>query len=413
MRDIFPEELETWQEFEEQARSLLTRYGYQEIRTPLVEEKSLFERSVGQDTDIVMKEMYTFLDRKGRNLALRPEGTASVVRAYIQSQYYQRKKISRFWYEGPMFRYDRPQKGRYRQFYQLGVEILGGKDPYFDVEAISLLRELVVAAEVSDAQIHLNSLGCPACQQNYREILRTFLRSNEVRFCQDCQRRLQSNILRIFDCKNAQCAEVVRVSPPLIDKLCTSCLAHLQAVKEALDNLGVPVKIDQWLVRGLDYYTGPVFEAFVSQETNAIAAGGRYDTLVSSLGGPNLPAVGFAIGLDRLMTLKDSRTHRASVIRAFFLGGRAKSVGISLIDNLRRLGLAVEVDYEDRPLKTHLQIAHREKIQWCLIMGENEIAQQKFLLKNMETRHQYTIALNEAGQKIRELTCSETASVGK
>ncbi|HOL67581.1 MAG TPA: histidine--tRNA ligase [bacterium] len=405
MRDLLPEELERWQSFEEKARQLLARYGYQEIRTPVVEEKGLFERSVGEQTDIVTKEMYTFLDRKGRKLALRPEGTASVVRAYLEANYFQKRKISRFWYLGPMFRYDRPQKGRYRQFYQLGVEVFGGQDPFFDVEVMALMFYLVNSSGVTDLTIHLNHLGCAQCQHNYLGVLQKFVRPRAGFLCCDCQRRLASNTLRIFDCKNERCAEVLEEAPLPGNYLCQVCQDRYEKVHTGLKALGLSVFEDKRLVRGLDYYTGTVFEAMTGRETNAVAAGGRYDTLTMALGGPAIPAVGFAIGLDRLMALCSETSSKLPVIRAIFLGEEARKRGFLLLEELRREGLRVETDYEERPLKNHLQTASREKVVWCLILGENELNREQFVIKNMETRRQYEISFNGAGQKVKELVC--------
>lgn len=405
MQDLLPEQLLRWHFFEEKARLLLQEYGYKEIRTPLVEEKTLFERSVGEATDIVEKEMYTFCDRKGRHLALRPEGTASVVRAYVQARYYQMRRITRFWYQGPMFRYDRPQRGRYRQFYQLGVEVFGGKHPLFDVEVISLLILLLQTAGLSQPLLRVNSLGCIPCQQAYSQLLKNFLHPYRESLCPDCVRRLERNTLRVFDCKNISCLKILQRAPSPAKHLCPTCQQHYQLVLSTLSKMNTKLLVDEHLVRGLDYYTGTVFEVTAGNDPSALAAGGRYDTLVASFGGPEVPAVGFAIGLERLMNMISTPVKEQPLLRAFFLGDKARLFGFSFLAELRKKGIPVEVDFEERPLKNHLQAASREKVKWCLFFGENELSEEKILLKNMETREQHTLPLSECFQKIKELIC--------
>ena len=300
-KDILPTEATLWQQIERKAVDLFQTYGYGEIRVPIMEKTDLFSRSIGQDTDIVEKEMYTFADRKGDLLTLRPEATASVVRAYIQHKLYADDPMRKFYLIGPMFRRERPQKGRYRQFYQIDVEAFGIAAPYIDVQMIAMLHTLFTQLGVTDTQAHLNSLGCPDCRPSYRDALIALLDGVEDQLCEDCRRRKDRNPLRVLDCKVPGCREAVAQAPAISDYLCTACADHFTTVTRSLETLGVPFEIDKKLVRGLDYYTRTTFEIQTTAlgAQSAVAGGGRYDGLVEALGGPSIPAIGFAIGFDR------------------------------------------------------------------------------------------------------------------
>ncbi|MDL1962906.1 MAG: histidine--tRNA ligase, partial [Deltaproteobacteria bacterium] len=301
-KDILPGEVEIWQNIEKTARSLFEDFGFKEIRLPILERTELFARSIGEDTDIVEKEMYTFPDRKGDLITLRPEATASVVRSYIQHKMYAKDPVQKFYSIGPMFRRERPQKGRYRQFYQINAEVFGIDSPFIDAQLIFLAVKLFYMLEVTDAKPHINSLGCPQCRPNFKKSLSAFLSSATEKLCGDCLKRSKKNPLRALDCKNSSCREAMVDAPAIIDYLCPECSQHFETVKYALEKLKIPFVIDKHLVRGLDYYTRTTFEIQTGLlgAQNAVAGGGRYDGLVKTLGGDDQPATGFAIGLDRL-----------------------------------------------------------------------------------------------------------------
>jgi len=403
MRDLYNGELRKWKQIEKNCTEIAELFGYEEVRTPIVEFSQLFERSVGESTDIVEKEMYTFIDRKGRKLALRPEGTASVVRAYLERNLYQERKIARFYYYGPMFRYDRPQKGRYRQFYQFGIEILGGAHPFFDGEAVYLLFRILKNLEIKNLYFEINSIGCPECKKSFSVLLREYITKYRNELCPDCQRRMDKNILRIFDCKNDKCREIIKGSPQILKKLCDECKKHFEKFQEYLELFNIPYKINPYLVRGLDYYTRTVFEAFTEGEKNAIGAGGRYDELVQQLGGPKIPAVGFALGMERIAELYRMDEKEKTSIYAIFLGEEAKKLGIKICEELRQAGFVVRTDYEDRSLKNYLKIADREKENWCIIMGEDEIKKQQIIFKDMKSSNQYILSFKNIVEEVKRI----------
>jgi len=408
MHDLLPAEAARWQTLEAGLLAVLCRYGYEEIRTPILEERALFERSVGEATDIVEKEMYTLTDRKGRQLALRPEGTAAVVRAYIEANLAQAQRISRLYYAGPMFRYDRPQKGRYRQFSQVGVELLGGTHPFFDGEVISLLGDMVQAVGLKDFFFELNSVGCKTCKQNYGAALKDFLEQNRGSLCEDCGRRMETNVLRVLDCKVPGCRQLLSARAPEV-VLCDICTRHFDGVKKYLDALAVPYRVNRHLVRGLDYYTSVVFELFAGNDPGALAAGGRYDNLVEELGGPAVPAVGFAIGLDRLVETVQPEAEKEAPVQVIFLGETAKEKGIKLLGDLRKNRISVRADYDDRSVKSAMRSADKERAEWCVLVGENEINQGLWTLKNLKTHNSEALTTDQLIARLREkketITC--------
>ncbi|HKW50959.1 MAG TPA: histidine--tRNA ligase [Candidatus Eisenbacteria bacterium] len=302
-RDILPGETERWDRLESGTRDVMSRYGYREVRTPIFEATDLFVRSVGEATDIVRKELYTFEDRKGRSLTLRPEGTAPLVRAYLEHSLGQADPLTRLYYIGPMFRYERPQAGRYRQFWQIGAELLGPAAPAADVEMIDLFYWILSSAGLDEIRVHVNSLGDATCRPVYRERLREYFTAQSERLCGDCRERLKTNPLRILDCKVPSCQPVIAGAPSVLESLCDPCREHFDAVRAGLDALGISQETAPRLVRGLDYYTRTVFEAYASQlgAQNAVGGGGRYDELVREFGGPATPAIGFSIGMERLL----------------------------------------------------------------------------------------------------------------
>ncbi len=392
MHDILPGETEKWQHAEKIILETVRLFNYRELRTPVIEERALFERSIGSESDIISKEMYTFQDRKGRNLALRPEGTASVVRAFNESGMQEARKVSRLYYYGPMFRYDRPQKGRYRQFYQFGVELLGGRSPLYDAEVIEILDTIMKNLETGGHYFGVNTLGCPDCRERYAGKIKSYLLSVSEKLCQDCRTRMERSPLRILDCKNASCKEQTRDIPSIREILCAECSEHFGLLAGCLDRKGIPYKVMDNLVRGLDYYTKTVFEVFRSGDDNAVAAGGRYDTLVSQLGGADTPAVGFAIGMERLITVMESPLPEVPALYLVCMGSGARDAGAGIASGLRMRGITVETDYDDVPLKAAMKMADRAGVKWCAILGDREMERGVVLLKNMSTGVQEEIA---------------------
>jgi histidyl-tRNA synthetase len=403
MRDILPEEIEVWQSVEAIIFKTLESFGFEEIRLPIVEDLRLFQRSVGSYTDIVQKEMYVFQDKAGRHLALRPEATASVVRAYLEHQIYLKKKITRLYYSGPMFRYDRPQKDRYRQFYQIGAEIFGGSSPYFDVEMIIILSKIFNLIGISEYLFEINSVGCNICKIKYETKLKEFLELNKDQMCQDCKLRMQHNVLRVLDCKLDTCRKIIRNAPTIENFLCNDCIKHQEAVYTVLDKRHINYEKNQYLVRGLDYYTKIVFELKIKNEENSVAGGGRYDNLVKELGGPETPAVGFAIGMDRLCSILNGDLCIKNKILIVFLDKQSIEAGMPIIDNSRISGIRISADYSERSLKSHLKNADRENINNVLILGENELEKKCFLYKNMRDGSQKYIKFDELSNFFKEL----------
>jgi len=351
-KDILPGEVERWQEIERIARRLLEDFGFKEIRIPIMEHTELFARSIGEDTDIVEKEMYTFPDRKGEMVTLRPEATASIVRAYIQHKLFAKDPVQKFYMIGPMFRRERPQKGRFRQFYQIDAEIFGVRSGLADAELIFLLATLCTRLNLKDVQAHINSLGCPKCRPQFKAGLMDFLSSIDAKLCSDCVRRRDRNPLRVLDCKVPACREALGDAPAILDFLCDECRADFDGVKTALSKLGVPYVVDKQLVRGLDYYTRTAFEIQTGSlgAQSAVAGGGRYDNLVRELGGPDIPATGFAVGFDRLAELVGLNAAEMVSKPDIFLaalGSASQSLAFEWMCKLGREGVRAEMDLGD------------------------------------------------------------------
>jgi histidyl-tRNA synthetase len=360
-RDILPPDSERWAEIEEQARRILGAYGYREVRTPIFESTDLFVRSVGESTDIVRKELYTFTDRGDRSLTLRPEGTAPLVRAYLEHAALRQENPARLAYLGPMFRYERPQAGRYRQFWQIGAELLGSKEPAADVEMIDLFVSIMRAVGLPDVTVLINSLGDAACRPVYRERLREYFTARLDRLCGDDAERVKTNPLRILDCKVPSCQPVIRDAPTVLDTLCDACREHLGAVERGLKSLALQVEIAPRLVRGLDYYTRTVFEVHASSlgAQNAVGGGGRYDQLVKDLGGPETPAIGFSIGTDRLFMATSEARGAASVPAPdAFVVARAPEAAEEALAAARSLRGVLD-PREDRPLRVMADVQQR------------------------------------------------------
>lgn len=388
-KDILPEETPAWGWLEAQAREILVRYGFREIRVPILEKTELFARSIGEATDIVEKEMYTFVDRNQERLTLRPEATAGIVRAFIEHGLHNRPKPIKLFTIGPMFRHERPQKGRLRQFHQIDVEVFGAQSPGTDAELVVMALDILEAGGAQNLRLEINSLGCPDCRVPFREELREFLLARKERLCEDCQRRAERNPLRALDCKNEVCQAEYREAPELTNFLCEDCRAHYEAFKAYLSEAGVSYQVNPRLVRGLDYYTRTIFEikapGLGAQDT--VAAGGRYDGLVSALGGPDTPAVGFAIGIERWLLVSELPAELESPPELFIapLGEEAARVTLRLARSLRARGIRVEADYEGRRLKALLRQADRLSARKVLILGEDELQKKEALLKDLET----------------------------
>jgi histidyl-tRNA synthetase len=381
MNDLLPPDIAVWHFLEARARETFRRFGFQEIRTPVLEDTALFVRSVGETTDIVGKEMYTFEDRAGRSLSLRPENTAPAVRAYIEHAVNVREPITRWYYLGPMFRYERMKTGRYRQFWQMGAEAYGSAEPAQDAEVIDLGLQFFEAVGLSGIRLELNSLGDGNCRPVYLEALREYLRAHQTELCSECQERIERNPLRVLDCKNPKCQEIVAGAPQIAQALCQPCREHFLALQRKLDAIHAPYTLNPRMVRGLDYYTRTAFE-FVSDAAalgtaTAVGGGGRYDKLVQELGGPEIPAVGWAMGIDRLcLLLSEAKVHVEPVPELFvaLADAAAQDYGFRLVSELRRKGHAVDFDPRGGSLKSQMKRADKSGARFALVLGERELA---------------------------------------
>ncbi len=407
MRDILPPSSEVWNKVEAVAREVFRRYNYREIRTPILEEKALFSRSVGEETDIVSKEMYTFTDRDGSELVLRPEATASVMRAYIEHRLDQRPGVQKLYYIGPMFRRERPQKGRYRQFFQIGAEAIGSESPAVDAEVIEMVVEILKRAGMRDFQLLLNSVGCSDCRPKFVAALRERLREVSLQMCRDCQRRTETNPLRVLDCKVPEDQEIINSLPSILDFLCEKCRPHLETVRSYLDERGIGYEMRPRLVRGLDYYMRTTFEIVHGSlgAQNSVLGGGRYDGLAEALESRiPAPGIGFSIGEDRLvMTVEESQPEqlKASVdVYVAPIGEPALRHGALLAAELRNAGLAVEIG-ADAKLKRSLELANKLNARYALIIGESEMATGSYVLKNMAMGEQENVSREQLIERLR------------
>jgi histidyl-tRNA synthetase len=405
--DVFPEEVGTWQFAEAEARRVFGAYNFAEIRIPIVERTELFSRSIGETTDIVEKEMYTFADHDDNEslLTLRPEGTAGVVRAYVESEMYKIEPVRKLYYLGPMFRRERPQKGRMRQFHQIGAEALGRSDPFIDAEILLLLHDFLMALGLTEPSLQLNSLGCADCRPAYRARLLDFLRQHASELCGNCQRRIERNPLRALDCKEAGCIAATAKAPSIIDGLCAACREHFDTLQRLLRETGVNYSINPRMVRGLDYYCRTTFEWTSNQlgAQSALAAGGRYDGLVQELGGPAIPGVGFALGVERLvLLLRTLDTHEPTGPSLFivWIGAKGRDWAFPLAHRLRQNGLSVELEGETRSLKSQMRRADKLKARSVLIVGEDELQKGKVILRDMASKRQEEIGLVDAESEL-------------
>jgi histidyl-tRNA synthetase len=400
-QDILPNDMTFWHHIENTSRAIFNLYHYQEIRTPIFESADLFERGLGDETDIVSKEMYTFEDKGNRRLTLRPEGTAPIVRAVIQHPELIKHNQGKLYYCGPMFRYERPQAGRYRQFHQIGVENIGHAHPFTDAEVISLGLHLFDELGLPSLSVNLNSVGCPVCRPVIQERLKQFLGNTLKHLCGDCNRRYDQNPLRILDCKNTSCTPFFTGLPNIHKSLCHDCKDHFNSVVEYLDSLGIPFNIDMKLVRGLDYYSKTTFEIISDKlgAQNALCGGGRYDNFIHKMGGKPTPAVGFAFGVERaVMVLKefsDIVKREDPLIYVAPIGFNQQTKCFNLMNDLRRAGLKCEMDYSKEDLKSQLKEANKMDAKYCLILGEEESEKDEIILKDMTARTQESIPLGQ------------------
>ena len=403
--DILPEEVELWRRVEETVADVMRAYGYREIRTPVFEHTELFYRGVGETTDVVEKQMYTFSDRGGRSLTLRPEGTAPVVRAFLQHKLYGRGLPQNLWYIQPMFRYERPQAGRSRQFHQFGAESLGSLDPLCDVEVISIPLEVYRRLGLDDCELLLNSIGCPACRPRYREELRRFLAGRLEALCPTCRSRYERNPLRVLDCKDEGCRAATEGAPSTLDFLCDECRDHFASVRRLLEATGVEYRLDSRLVRGLDYYTKTVFEIVTGAlgAQDALAGGGRYDGLAEELGGPPTPAVGFGAGMERAVLALKRLAGGAPVdggvdVYVASVGQEGRVAAVALAQKLRSAGFSARLDYRDpasgeRSLRAQLKAAGKGGARLVVIAGEEELSRGAVTLKSMDDGAQVEVAV--------------------
>jgi histidyl-tRNA synthetase len=410
--DVLPVESARWASLEAAAREVFARYDFREIRIPIVERTELFKRSIGEATDIVEKEMYTFSDRDETSLTLRPEGTASVVRAYVEHSMQVAEPVSKLYYFGPMFRRERPQKGRLRQFSQIGVELLGRDDAGADAEVLLLLYDLLAALGIEQIDVHINTLGCKECRPAYRAALVEWGRQHFEELCADCRRRIDTNPMRLLDCKQPGCIALRETAPRMIDFQCDACRAHFDRVLVLLAAEDVRPKLDPYMVRGLDYYCRTAFEVLAPGlgAQNAVGGGGRYDGLVRDLGGPDVAGIGFALGVERLVLVLGERAGAAD--RPEFLlaplGEEAEVAAFRLAHRLRRHGARVEVGSAGKSLKSQMRQADKLGVRWVLILGEDELAAQKVTVRDMEGRqdHPRAVSLGASAAELRSAVSS-------
>ncbi len=389
-RDILPGEVEKWQALEALARTTFELYGFRELRAPVFEATELFEKGTGATSDVVVKEMYTFVDKGGRSLTLRPEYTPSVVRAIVEHRLDLEGTPMRYYYMGPMFRYDKPQKGRYRQFHQVDIEVFGEKDAAVDAEIIEMAHALLKKLGVTGTETLVNSVGCRACRPAYGAALREAAGARKAELCPDCQRKAEVNPLRIFDCKVESCREIAASFPSIQDFLCQECREHFARLRAALDTLGIAYTVDPRLVRGLDYYTKTTFEIVSSHlgAQNALLGGGRYDDMMKDFGGPDICGTGFAMGIERVLASAEIAVPKRQMVYLAYLGEAARMAGLELARWLRANGVECLVEYKDRGMKAHFGRANKLRADWVLIVGENEMKSGRLALKDMASGRQ-------------------------
>lgn len=398
-KDILPDEVYKWQYIESKIKDIFENAGMKEIRVPVFEHTELFSRGVGETTDVVQKEMYTFEDKGGRSITLRPEGTAGVVRSYIENGMASQPTPIKLWYEMAMYRYENVQKGRLREFRQIGTEVFGTSSYLADVECIMLGVKIFKELNIPNIKLNLNSIGCPECRRKYQEALREFIRPNLEKYCDTCKTRFEKNPMRILDCKEKKCKEMNQGAPIILDYLCDDCREHFDKVKKMLTDLGVDFEIDAGIVRGLDYYTRTVFE-FVSEDDGlTVLGGGRYDGLVKEVGGQDTPAVGFAMGAERLLEVferynKDVAKPKVMDLYVANIGEKANEFATELVLKLRDKGVFAEKDICERSLKAQFKYADKNNAKFVLTLGDDEVETKKAKIKNMQSGEETEVELN-------------------
>ena len=407
-KDILPDTVGDWLYVEDNIRSLCRRFGYQEIRTPMFEHTELFQRGIGEGTDVVDKEMYTFTDRGDRSITLRPENTASAVRAYLQNKLYAENALTKLFYIGSMFRYDRPQAGRMREFHQFGVEAIGESNPAVDAEIILLAMKLLQGLGLNDLELYINSVGCPNCRAKYRTMLQDFFRDKLDDLCEDCRSRFDRAPMRILDCKRDAEKPYMKDAPKITDCLCDECSDHFQKLQKHLTKAGVKFELDPRLVRGLDYYTKTAFEVKYPPlgAQSAVAGGGRYDGLIEEMGGNPTPAVGFATGLERVLLALEKQgllpdKNRSVDVYVVALGEAAQEEAFKLVMDLRDAGFSAAVDYAGRSMKAQMKQANKLGAKFAAIMGDDELSEGVVMLRDMAGSEQEKVPVNKLISKLK------------
>jgi len=398
--DILPDETRKWGFIVRTAADTLERFGFREIITPVMERTELFERGIGQVTDIVEKEMYTFEDRGGDTLSLRPEATAGILRSVVEHSLLRRDAVLKVYTIGPMFRRERPSKGRFRQFFQINAEVLGDDSPYTDAEAIAAAHSIMANIGASGLMMEINSVGCQQCRGDFRAKLRDYIEPHLDELCPDCKRRYDTNPLRILDCKVDRCVEIAKQAPMIIDSLDAGCKEHFHKVQETLSLLDVPYHIEPRMVRGLDYYTRTAFEIIHGElgRSKAVGGGGRYDTLIKELGGPDASGIGFAIGLERLamgLSDEDPRYARSMDVYVAILGKNAGNEGVRLVNLLRGSGISTETRYTGTSLKAQMKVADKVWAKKVLMLGDDELSRREVTVRDMQTGDQCTVGIDD------------------
>lgn len=397
-KDIFGEDAVKYTYISKTAQEIFESYGYTFIKTPIFEETDLFKRGIGEGTDVVEKEMYTFKDRGDRSLTLRPENTASVVRSYLENAIYGKEDVTKYYYNGSMFRYERPQAGRQREFNQIGVEVLGESSPILDAEVIAMSYSLLEKLGITDLEVHINSVGTNASRTKYREMLLKFLEPMKEELCEDCRMRMEKNPLRVLDCKVDKCKELTKDAPSIIDSLNEEERAHYETVKKYLDIFGVKYVEDSRLVRGLDYYSSTVYEIVTNKlgAQGTVLGGGRYDNLLKQLGDKDIPAVGFAAGVERMMMLLEDYPKNNPDVYVAWLGENTQEFGLKIAKILRDNGIKTFVDFNSKGMKSHMKKADKLAVKYCIIVGEDEMNKDVVVLKDFSARTQEEMSLEKA-----------------
>ena len=397
-KDIFGEDAVKYTYISKTAQEIFESYGYTFIKTPIFEETDLFKRGIGEGTDVVEKEMYTFKDRGDRSLTLRPENTASVVRSYLENAIYGKEDVTKYYYNGSMFRYERPQAGRQREFNQIGVEVLGESSPILDAEVIAMSYSLLEKLGITDLEVHINSVGTNASRTKYREMLLNFLEPMKEELCEDCRMRMEKNPLRVLDCKVDKCKELTKDAPSIIDSLNEEERAHYETVKKYLDIFGVKYVEDSRLVRGLDYYSSTVYETVTNKlgAQGTVLGGGRYDNLLKQLGDKDIPAVGFAAGVERMMMLLEDYPKNNPDVYVAWLGENTQEFGLKIAKILRDNGIKTFVDFNSKGMKSHMKKADKLAVKYCIIVGEDEMNKDVVVLKDFSARTQEEMSLEKA-----------------